>query len=281
MSKNINLIKILLLILTGLVIFISPAIANQPQRIISLAPNITEILYALNLEDKIVGITDHCDFPKETKDKKRVGGMINPSIEEIVRLKPDIVILTKDGNPKEIQKRLENFKINTYLFNAERLGQLRGEIILLGKKLGFEEKSKRVARQIEDSINRIKKTNEKSNFRNKKTVFIIWMEPLIVAGNGTAIDDAIRLLGWENIVSHTKLRFPRYSIEKIIRQSPDVILIGMEHKKYIETVSGKFIERIQSVKNDKNIKICYVGDSIYRLSPRIISGILEMSNCLR
>jgi len=95
-----------------------------PRRIISLAPSITEIIYALGLGDRLVGVTTYCDYPEEAKKKPKVGGMVNPSIEAVVSLKPDIVVMTTDGNPKEFEERLRSLKVKTYVFRARQLSNL-------------------------------------------------------------------------------------------------------------------------------------------------------------
>ena len=87
----------------------------------SLAPSMTEILFAMGLGDNIVGVTSFCDYPEEAKKKPKIGGMSNPSLEAVVSLKPDIVVMTTDGNPKEFEERLRSLKITTYVFTARRL----------------------------------------------------------------------------------------------------------------------------------------------------------------
>ncbi|HKZ66012.1 MAG TPA: helical backbone metal receptor, partial [Chitinophagaceae bacterium] len=87
--------------------------AETPNRIISLAPSVTEILFAAGFGDKIVGVTNFCDYPPEAKQKPKIGGMSNPSLETVVSLKPDIVVMTTDGNPQEFKQRLHSMKIKT------------------------------------------------------------------------------------------------------------------------------------------------------------------------
>ena len=97
---------------------------KTPDRIISLAPNITEILFALGLGERIVGVTNFCDYPEEAMNKQKVGGMTNPSLEAVVSLRPDIVVMTTDGNQKEFEKKVRSLKIKTYVFKARRISEL-------------------------------------------------------------------------------------------------------------------------------------------------------------
>src|ERR1700687_6031065 len=100
---------VLLIIIFGLSRFAFAAEpASPPRRIVSLAPSVTEILFAMGLGDNIVGVTSFCDYPEEAKKKQKIGGMSNPSLEAVVSLKPDIVVMTTDGNPKEFEERLRS-----------------------------------------------------------------------------------------------------------------------------------------------------------------------------
>ncbi len=254
---------------------------EPPKRIISLAPNITEILFAIGLGDNIVGVTSFCDYPEGVMRKQKIGGMSNPSLEAIVRLKPDIVIMTTDGNPKEFKSRLDSLNIDTYVFTARKISELPDGIREMGAEIGVNDMAEVIAREIEIAINKF--SSQQSSISNssqkKKVLFIIWPEPLIVAGPGTAIDDAINLLGGENIASIARSSYPKYSLEEVIRKSPDVIFIGRGHANMKEVSQG-LLERISMVPAVKNGSVFFVSDSLYRLGPRVINGIEELSECL-
>ncbi len=263
--------------------------AELPKRIVSLAPSMTEILYALGLGENIVGVTSYCDYPEEAKKKPKIGGMSNPSLEAVISLKPDIVMMTTDGNPKEFEERLHSLKIKTYVFRSRKLADLPGGIREMGASLGKKEKAEALATEIEKAVNKFKIKNSrlsespevtKLKIQNK-ILFIVWPEPLIVAGPGTAIDDAINLLGHENIASKAKTTYPKYSMEEVIRQSPDVIFIGRVMGQDISDVSQGLLKKISHVPAVKNSRVFYVSDSLYRLGPRVVRGIEELAECLK
>ena len=135
--KNISIILSFIVWLSGSAF--AAELASPPKRIISLAPSTTEILYALGLGDHIVGVTTFCDYPEAAKAKAKIGGMSNPSLEAVVSLKPDIVVMTTDGNPKEFEERLRSLKIMTYVFTARRLSELPQGIRELGRGAGSKE----------------------------------------------------------------------------------------------------------------------------------------------
>ncbi len=252
--------------------------AEPPARIISLAPSITEILFAAGLGDNIVGVTTFCDYPEEAKRKPKIGGMSNPSLEAVVLLEPDIVVMTTDGNPKEFEQRLHSMKIKTYVFKSRRLFELPDGIRRMGKALGAEERFDALAFDIEEAIDGFKSMQTASR---QKVLFIIWPEPLIAAGPGTTIDDAIKLLGLKNIAERAKVQYPKYSLEEIIRESPDIIFIGKGHKKDMKKLSVRLLKRLSSVPAVKNKRVFYLSDSLYRLGPRVIKGIEELEGYLR
>ncbi|MBI5198478.1 MAG: cobalamin-binding protein [Nitrospirae bacterium] len=257
----------------------TPAVAGEPpERIVSLAPSITEILYALGLGDRLVGVTTYCDYPEEAKKKPKVGGMVNPSIEAIITLKPDIVIMTTDGNLKEFEERLRSLKVKTYVFRARRLSELPKGIRDIGSVLGVKERADKLANEIEEAINKFR--GQSPGVRGQKALFIIWPEPLIVAGPGTAMDDVITLLGVQNIASDVKVPYPKYSIEEIIHQDPDIIFIGRGHMN-MKDVSDGIMRKISMVRAVKKGAVFYMSDRLHRLGPRIVEGIEEMDRYLK
>lgn len=263
--------------------FPSSARAGEtPQRIISLAPNMTEILFALGLGNRIVGVTSFCDYPADAKRKPKVGGMSNPSLEAVISLKPDVVLMTIDGNPREFEERLRSLGIKTYVFRASRLRELPNGIRDLGKALGVPEEAEKFAREFEAAVKKVgsgeRVTGTHTLSARGRTLFIVWPEPLIAAGPGTVINDALTLIGLDNIASDSQVSYPKYSIEEIIRRAPEVIIIGkgMDHND-IEKISAGLLKRLHSVPAVKNKRVFYVSDDLYRLGPRTVRGIEEIS----
>jgi iron complex transport system substrate-binding protein len=251
--------------------------AGPPERIVSLAPNVTEILFAMGLGAKVVGVTTFCDYPPGAGEKPKVGGMSNPSLEAVVASEPDIVVMTTDGNPKWFEERLRNLGIRTHVLAARRIYGLPDTIRELGGLLGVAEKAEGLALRIGNALKEYKAGRP----RGKKVLFIIWPEPLIVAGPGTGVDDAITLLGYENIAARAGVNYPRYSVEEVIRQMPDYIVIGraMGYGDAVE-LSARLRERLMSTPALKEGNVRYMSDRLYRLGPRVIDGIRELSELL-
>jgi iron complex transport system substrate-binding protein len=260
------------------------ASAEVPKRIVSLAPNITEILFALGADARIVGVSSFCDYPEEARQKARVGGLSNPSLEAVVSLNPDIVFLTIDGNPKEFEERLRAMRIRTVVLTARKISDLPDGIRQVGAAIGAEEQAAHLAADIEKRIQDYA-TRERTfralhqTLKKPKVLFIVWPEPLIVAGPGTTANEALSMLGMENIAGRTLSAYPKYSIEEILRQSPDIIFFGKG--KGMDKVAHGLLGRLKNVPAVMNRKVFYVGDYLYRLGPRTMQGIDELAGHLQ
>jgi iron complex transport system substrate-binding protein len=268
--------------LTVLVILICslsvPCRAGTPRRIVSLAPNMTEILFALGLGDRIVGVTSFCDYPPEARTKPKVGGMSNPSLEAVVSLKPDIVVMTTDGNSRDFEEKLRSLHIRTYVSRARRIKDLPKGIRALGAALDVREEADRLAGEYEARLKKIEKV--KPVGPKKKILFIVWPDPLIVAGPGTVINDAIKIAGGENLAERSIAEYPKYSLEAILRDPPDMIVIGPDMREEeggaIRKLAQGLLSRLRALPAVRNGKVFYVSDDLYRLGPRTVRGIEEL-----
>jgi iron complex transport system substrate-binding protein len=269
-------------LLSNLLQGIPSAAEGPPKRIISLAPNITEILFAMGLADRIVGVTTVCDFPEEARKKPKVGGMSDPSLEAVVSLRPDMVVMTTDGNPKWFEERLRSLHIATYVFRARKVSELARGIRDLGLALGTKERADALAEEIEKGIDRLRARggNVWRTGRKSRTLFVVWPEPLIVAGPNTEINDVITLLGAENVAAKATVSYPAYSVEEILRDPPDVIFIGKGHADAKQMSKG-LLRKLAVVPAVRNGKVFFLGDSLYRLGPRVVQGMREMDRCLK
>ena len=250
---------------------------EPPRRIVSLAPSITEILFALGLGDRVVGVTTFCDYPQEAKQKAKIGGMWNPSLEAIVSLKPDRVAVTTNGNHKDVEERLRSLGMRTYIFTARRLFELPRDIREAGRAFGVAQRGEALAREIEASLDRFRK--QPPGAKKVNVLFIVWVDPLIAAGPETVIDDAITLLGARNVAEKARTPYPKYSIEEVIRQAPDIIVIG-DMREGAQSASERLMKRLGMVQAVRDKKVFFVDD-LYRLGPRMIRGIEELSRVIR
>ena len=250
-----------------------------PKRIISLAPNITEILFSLGLDGEIVGVSIHCNFPKKAKSKVRVGSYINIDFERIISLKPDLIIATGVGNTRDMVERLGKLGFPTYVVFPKNFNEILQSIGHIGK---IVDREKEAMKNIDGMKKRRQKVIELTQGLPRTRVFLqIGEAPMVTVGKGSFADDLISLAGGENIAGREKGMYPRLGMEEILKRSPEVILVSSmnpkgDYQKVIQEWSRW--KMIPAVKNGRVYLID--SDLIDRPSPRIIDGLEEIARIL-
>ncbi|MDI6784573.1 MAG: cobalamin-binding protein [bacterium] len=255
-------------------------ILNQfpPQRIISVAPNITEILFALGLDTQIVGVTDFCDYPEIAKKKLKIGGFSNPNLEQIIALHPDLVVVTADSNQDAITKQLLRLKIPVYVINSQSVFGMLTSIRYLGEVTGTSQPAEKL---ISDLQKRIDTVVQKTQSLPKPKVLFLWSEtPLITAGQGTFTDSLISLAGGTNIAHNSKIKYPKYSLEEIIRNQPEIIIVANMRNQIDSTLSSRWQKwgQFPAVKYNRVYSIN--SDLFARPAPRIVDGLEELAKLI-
>jgi iron complex transport system substrate-binding protein len=249
------------------------------KRIISLAPSITEILFALGLNEEIAAVTNYCDYPEAVLNKPRIGGFINPSIEKIVSLKPDLILATRDGNRWATNHRLSDLGFSVYLINPKSFYGVTRAIYDIGVVVGREEESKKIIINMTSKKEEIA-TRTKS-LPKPKVFFQIGYAPIITVGRETLADDLIRLAGGKSISENKSVSYPLYNIETILSKAPEIIIISSmdSNKDYINLVEkwGNW-KSIPAVK----MNTIYVIDSnlVDRPTPRIVEGLEALAKMI-
>ncbi len=251
-------------------------IAKTPQRIVSLAPGITETLYALGLGDRIVGVTTFCDWPAAALAKERIGGFTNPSIEKIVALKPDLILATADGNRKETVEQLERLGLAVYVTNPVNTRGVLNSMIRIGEITNRRQAAEELAEKLQKRLDRI--TLQVRARKKPRVFFQLGLEPMITAGAGTLINEVIERAGGMNIAGRDIANYPRYSVEGVIGASPDIIIFSpmVNDKTYVSVKKfWRNFPQIPAIKNNKLYPID--ANLINRASPRIIDAVEMMA----
>ncbi|MCC7202557.1 MAG: cobalamin-binding protein [Nitrospirae bacterium] len=241
---------------------------KTPERIVSLAPSITEILFSLQLDNRIAGVTDFCDYPEEAKLKPKIGWLISPGIEKIISLKPDIVFATTEGNKPEIVDELERMNIKTYILNPHNISDVIGDILAIGNVTGRSSLARERVASLNRRIDSIKMSRPGS--RQKRVMYLVSADPIISAGPGSFIHDLILTAGGINIFSDSPIRYPRVDIEEIISKDPEIIIAPYDLTEQINDW-GKRWGGISAIRDRKVFPIN--PDIVSRPGPRIIDGL--------
>jgi len=252
----------------------------QPvNRIVSLAPSLTETVYALGLQDHLVGDTEFCDYPADAQKKTKVGGGINPSLELIANLHPDIVLVTKAFNRLETVQSLENLGISSYATDPRTVEEIISSSKKLSDVLGAPEAGATLAGEMK---RRLVDLQQRIGARPpKRVLFVVWTQPLISVGKHTFIADALRLAGATSIVDSAQ-DWPQVSLEEIARLQPDLLVFAESHSESaspaveaLATLPGWSIVEAISKR-----RVAVISDAVNRPAPRIVSAIEDLAKQL-
>jgi iron complex transport system substrate-binding protein len=249
---------------------------QYPQRIISMSPSITETLFALGVGDRVVGVTDFCSYPKEACDLPKIGGLLNPSVEAWIRLKPDLIIHQDDSHKLKINAK--NLGIKTLAISMNRLNDILETINTFGKTLGAEPAARALTQKLQSGIQNQKLRLE--GVRRKYTLLLLneGGDPngaLYAVGPGTFLGELLDLAGGKNVLTDTTINYPKISKEYILRHSPDVIIqAGPNANMTPQEKSEKLKQwgRFPTLTAVKNKTIYFVGaDYILIPGPRFLN----------
>ena len=257
----------------------SVRIPQPVRRIVSLAPSLTETLYALGLQDRLVGDTEFCDYPPDAQKKTKVGGAINPSIEQIAALHPDLVLVTKGLNRLETVHALDNLGISSYATDPHTVNDIIASSKRLADLLGVPDAGASVAAEMERQLAALRQRLASSPA--KRVLFVVWHQPLISVGKHTFIADALRYAGAVSIVD-AEQDWPQVSLEEAARLQPDYLVFAASHSEAsppgLEALSTLPGWRIMDAVSNRRYAV--ISDAVNRPAPRIVSAIEELARQL-
>ncbi len=230
---------------------ISPIVDENSIRIVSLSPYVTENLYLLGFGKNIVGLTIH-EMIEKREGKEIIGTLIEPNIEKIVTLKPDIVIASKEGNRQDSLRSIQQLGIKTLVLDElHSFDDICKNFTVLGKTLGEEKKAVSILTKEKKVLEKIKETAGREE--SKKVFFILGFKPLITTGRNTYINEMIFLAGGTNIFQDVEKKWFACSLEEVVKRNPDVI-ISTSMEKDVDFF-GKRIPEIEAVKKGNIFEI--------------------------
>jgi len=240
----------------------------NPQRIISLAPSVTETLFALGLSDRVVGVTSYCDYPPEAAQKERVGDTMRPSLEKIVALKPDLVIASTSSQLEQFVRRLDELGVPIYVSNPRRLDDVVTSIERIGEITGESARALELSR---DLGARIRAVEQRVSARGEpRVLFILGTEPLLTAGRTSFVSDLIRRAGGASISDDVADDYPQYSLETAVAKQPEVI--------FLQVVESDLPSRLKQTPAARTNRVFRLNDDLLmRPGPRIVEGLEQMA----
>jgi len=253
-------------------------LAKPPKRIVSLAPSITEILFAIGLDEEIVGVTDFCNYPPAALTKPKVA-YSQPNLEVLVALEPQLVLAPPTFLRADVLAKLEQLKIPTFIIESQTVEAIFGHIQLLGRMVGRASEANAFAANLRKQVMALTK---KVEGRARPTLlYVLNSEPLITVGPGSFIHHLIELAGGRNAAERTSAPYPRLTMEEVLTQNPDILLFPIGEYEGIPQSEQDRWKRWESLRAVQDGKLFQVqADLLNRPGPRVLDGLRHLMGFL-
>lgn len=247
--------------------------AAAPQRVVSLSPAQTEMLFAIGRGDRLVGRTQYDDYPAAVQEIPEVGGLTDPSIEAIAGLKPDLVLMS----PLSLKYRdqlVNDLQLTVFVAGPENMEQVYETLLNLGQILDAQAAAGAVVQEMQAAVKAVKdKTASLPAEQRPKVFYEVWPDPLMTAGPGTFINELIHLAGGTNIAATAQESWPQFSLEALVAEDPDVILTTFaDTPKQLQSGERKGWEKLRAVRNGR-VYLLEDQNLIARAGPRLVQGL--------
>ena len=251
---------------------------SPASRVISLAPHLTEVVFAAGAGTTLIGAASYSDYPEAARQIPRVGSSDNVSYEALVALNPDLVLAWRSGNGDDVIKRLEALGLTVYVDESKTLEDVPRSLRAVGQLTGNEDIAERAARAFMAQLNHLRATY--SSRHAVSVYYQIWNEPLLTLNGEHLISDVVRLCGGHNVFADALALVSRISVESVIRADPQVIIAsGMDKARPEWLDAWRAWSSMTAVQNNQLYFI--PPDVLQRHTPRIIEGARLMCDQLQ
>jgi iron complex transport system substrate-binding protein len=248
----------------------------HPGRIISLAPSVTEILYMLRADDRLIGVSTHCDWPDDARRKPKVGTLLSPNYETILAARPDLIIASTAGNDQAATLKLADFNLTLYVTAPRSVSAIHDTVVNLGRITDCRERGEQLAAQMQDRLAAVQRRI--SGMPPTRAFFITWFDPLLAPGGRTFENDVLRLANVNSISAAIDEFYPRYSLEQVLMDDPDAILTvrhAGDPLPDLTRIAGW--SRLRAVREGR---VYVLSEVLQHPSPRFVEGVEELASKL-
>ena len=252
----------------------------QPQRIVSTTPSITEILYALGLGDRVAGVTRFCRYPPEAQLKPKIGDYVNPNIEAIAALKPDLVVI--QTNPVRLRERLETMHLRVIEVDQQDIAGIYASIRAIGEAAGVPDRAQKLIGSIRASLDAVRA--RAATLKPVRVMFVVGrsqgrLDGLVVVGKASFLNETIHTAGGENVFHDAIAAYPKVSLEEVMARNPEVILdmgdmsdttgVTDQHKREVVALW----DRVATVDAVKQHRVFAIASDFYIVpGPRVVES---------
>lgn len=243
-----------------------------PQRVVTLAPSLTEMVFALGAGPRVVGVSRYSNYPEDTRDLPRVGAYVQPDVEKIVALNPDLCLAIKDGNPRDVVDKLERIGIPVYAVNPKNLQQVVETLTALGDVLQTRDAAQALVADMERRLqavdDRVRRVSQRPG-----VFFQIGVSPIVSVGTETFAHELIVRAGGRNLAEGTE-PYPRFTVEQVMALRPDIIVVSsMERDQTFDRVREQWLRWPNIPAVALNRVVLVPSDLFDRPGPRLVEGL--------
>lgn len=254
----------------------SDDLSDDPRRIVSLAPNITEILFELGVGDRVVAVTSHCDYPEAATEKPSVGTFANPDFETIVAKKPDLVVGVVSGGDRGVFERLKSVDLPHAFVRMETVEETVRGIETVGELVGRHGEAASLAASLERRLDRLR--SRWAGEPARRVLLVYGHEPLVAAGPGTFGHQLLEAAGADNVLADAGTQYPRLDIEKVVESSPEVIV---DTATIANPDDGDFWASHTSIEAVRQDRVRYLTDPVVlRPGPRLPEALRRIGGAI-
>ncbi len=249
------------------------SIDKAPAKVISLAPNLTEIIYFVEGEKFLKGVTTYCTYPPEAKKKTKIGDLITIDYEKIYKINPDIVFMTVEGNTKSEYEKLKNLGLKVFVSNPRSFKGIEKSILQIGEISGKEKTAEKKIDSLNFTLDKIRK---ETTPKNDSALFLISVHPLIAANSNTFIGEYLSFFGIQNIVRKSSQAYPVINIETILKQNPSMIFLPEKmYPQFTELIAGTpLLKNVGAIRKSQIIKVN--PDLYFKPGPRFVQALIDL-----
>ncbi len=252
------------------------SVARHPQRIVSLAPSVTEVIYLLGADDRLIGVTTHCDWPDSVRSKPRIGDLINPNYELILAAKPDRVIASTAGNDRSAVMKLADLGLPVYVTAPRTVERIFETIAEIGRITDCAAQGAALVSRMKQRLGEVGR--RLAGLPVLRAFFITWFDPLLTPGKETFETGVLRLAGVSSISENVDEFYPRYSLEQVLARDPDVIITVNHEGSPLPDL--RRLPGWQNLRAVRQGRIYILNEVFQHPSPRFVDGVEELARKL-
>lgn len=243
----------------------------KPQRIVSLSPATTEMIYAIGAQGQLVGVTHDCNYPSEAARKSQLGKFGSVNLEALIRIKPDLILVTTEM--RTVLAPLKRLNVPILAFQAPQMSAIPANLRSLGKYTAHTAGAEKAAQAMEKELRALPPVTQKPS-----VFYLLWDNPLITASPSSFVGDVLSRAGGHNVVQNTQAPFPHYSLEALLKADPEVLIVPHSVADRLHFTKPPF-DRLQAVRKQRILRV--EDDLISRPGPRVTQAMQQISTYLR